>query len=84
MKRCRYFLDLIKKGIRIIKYMSWEPQFIKKIQLARESELTSRLHGLFGYMGLIVISWGSSILVTFTSFFFYTVRFFLRMIQPIV
>ena len=61
------------QGIRIIKYMSWEPQFIKKIQQARETELTSRLYGLFGYIGLIIISWGSSILVTFTSFFFYTV-----------
>lgn len=66
----------VLQGIRIIKYMSWEPKFIQKIQTARETELTSRLYGLLGYLGLIVISWGSSILVTFTCFFFYTVCYF--------
>lgn len=53
--------------------MSWETQFIKKIWQARENELHSRLKLLLGNMVVNSIAWGSSILVTFTSFFFYTV-----------
>ena len=60
-------------GIRIIKYMAWEPQFIKKIRLARENELASRFKLLLGNMAVYSIAWASSLLVTFTSFFFYTV-----------
>ncbi|KAL2917185.1 Transporter of the ATP-binding cassette (ABC) [Polyrhizophydium stewartii] len=61
------------QGIRIIKFMAWEPQFLKKILAAREDELNSRLKLMFNNLVMIFISWGSSILVTFTSFFFYTV-----------
>jgi ABC transporter transmembrane region len=64
------------KGIRIIKYMAYEPQFIKKIWQAREDELKSRLQLLFGNLIVNSIAWGSSIMVTFTSFFFYTVNIF--------
>ncbi|KAJ1341711.1 hypothetical protein BSLG_003732 [Batrachochytrium salamandrivorans] len=60
-------------GIRIIKYMAWEMQFLKKIVAAREDELQSRLKLLINNLCMILIAWGSSILVTFTSFFFYTV-----------
>ncbi|KAI8915587.1 P-loop containing nucleoside triphosphate hydrolase protein [Gorgonomyces haynaldii] len=60
-------------GIKIIKYMAWEPQFIQKISDAREKELQSRLQVLFANILLGVIAWASSILVTFTAFFFYTV-----------
>lgn len=61
-------------GIRIIKYMSWESQFVKKIWQAREDELNSRLQLLMSNLLVTLIAWGSSILVTFTSFFFYTVK----------
>ncbi|KAL5034983.1 Transporter of the ATP-binding cassette (ABC) [Batrachochytrium dendrobatidis] len=60
-------------GIRIIKYMAWEIQFLKKIIEARDKELTSRFKLLLNNLIMVVISWGSSILVTFVSFFFYTV-----------
>jgi ABC-type multidrug transport system fused ATPase/permease subunit len=62
-------------GIRIIKYMSWESQFVKKIWQARENELNSRLQLLMSNLLVTLIAWGSSILVTFTSFFFYTVNY---------
>eukprot|EP00842_Homolaphlyctis_polyrhiza_P006113 jgi/Hompol1/6502/HPOL_003284-RA len=61
------------QGIRIIKYMAWEPQFIKKISDAREDELQSRLRLLFNNLLMGIVAWAASILVTFTSFFFYTV-----------
>lgn len=61
------------QGIRIIKYMAWEPQFIKKIWQAREDEINSRLKLMLSNMVVYTIPWVSSILVTFTSFFFYTV-----------
>ncbi|KAJ3312633.1 hypothetical protein HDV04_002775 [Boothiomyces sp. JEL0838] len=61
------------QGIRIIKYMAWEPKFIKRIYQAREDELKARLKLLMSNLLLIVVSWGASILVIFTSFFFYTV-----------
>ncbi|KAJ3272856.1 hypothetical protein HDV01_005179 [Terramyces sp. JEL0728] len=61
------------QGIRIIKYMAWEPKFIKRIYQAREDELKARLKLLMSNLLLIVVSWGASILVIFTSFFFYTI-----------
>jgi ABC-type multidrug transport system fused ATPase/permease subunit len=61
------------QGIRIIKYMAWEPQFIKKICDAREDELRSRLQLLMSNALVQSLAWASSILVTFTSFFFYTI-----------
>lgn len=60
-------------GIRIIKYMAWESQFTQKIWQAREDELNSRLALLMNNLLVTLIAWASSILVTFTSFFFYTV-----------
>lgn len=63
------------QGIRIIKYMSWESQFLKKIRMARESELASRIYGLLGWVALWMVGWGSSILVVFTSLFAYTIIF---------
>ena len=80
MKQTRAFQDRrlqvtneALQGIRIIKYMAWEPQFIDKISKAREDELNSRFKQLLNHLVIIFISWGSSILVTFVSFFFYTV-----------
>jgi ABC-type multidrug transport system fused ATPase/permease subunit len=61
------------QGIRIIKYMAWESKFVKKIWQAREDELQSRLKLLLWNLLGVAVSWGSSIMVTFTSFFFYTV-----------
>jgi ABC-type multidrug transport system fused ATPase/permease subunit len=69
------FTNEALQGIRIIKYMSWEPQFLKKIQLARESELASRIYALLGWAALWMVGWGSSILVVFTSLFSYTIIF---------
>lgn len=63
-------------GIRIIKYMAWETKFISKMLKAREDELNSRLSLLQSNLILTCITWGSSILVTFVSFFFYTVLYF--------
>jgi ABC-type multidrug transport system fused ATPase/permease subunit len=61
------------QGIRIIKYMAWEPQFIKKICDAREDELRSRLRLFLSNALVNSLAWAASILVTFTSFFFYTI-----------
>ncbi|KAI8921698.1 hypothetical protein BC831DRAFT_515070 [Entophlyctis helioformis] len=61
------------QGIRIIKFLSWEPQFVEKIIKARDVELRSAINLLMSNLLVISISWSSSILVTFISFFFYTV-----------
>jgi ABC-type multidrug transport system fused ATPase/permease subunit len=60
-------------SIRIIKYMAWETKFAAKMNSAREDELNSRFDLLKSNLILTCITWGSSILVTFISFFFYTV-----------
>ena len=73
-KRIQYTNEALQ-GIRIIKYMSWEPQFLNKIQMARESELAARIYGLMGWVALWMVGWGSSILVVFTSLFSYTIIF---------
>jgi ABC-type multidrug transport system fused ATPase/permease subunit len=73
-KRIQYTNEALQ-GIRIIKYMSWESQFLKKIRMARESELASRIYGLLGWVALWMVGWGSSILVVFTSLFTYTIIF---------
>ena len=69
------FTNEALQGIRIIKYMSWETQFLDKIRQARESELASRIYGLLGWVALWMVGWGSSILVVFTSLFAYTIIF---------
>jgi ABC-type multidrug transport system fused ATPase/permease subunit len=60
-------------GIRIIKYMAWETKFIQKMRVARDDELNSRFALLKNNLLLTCVTWSSSILVTFVSFFFYTV-----------
>ncbi|KAJ3312632.1 hypothetical protein HDV04_002774, partial [Boothiomyces sp. JEL0838] len=59
--------------VRIIKYLGWEPQFVERIVKAREDELNSRLKQVFTRMLLVIVEWGASVMVTFTSFMFYTV-----------
>ncbi|KAJ2999390.1 hypothetical protein HDV02_003008 [Globomyces sp. JEL0801] len=48
------------QGIRIIKYMSWEPQFIKKINDARENELQTRYSLMLNNLLVTTIAWGST------------------------
>ncbi|KAJ3272855.1 hypothetical protein HDV01_005178 [Terramyces sp. JEL0728] len=54
-------------------YKIMKPQFIDRIIKAREDELNSRLKQVFTRMLLVLVEWGASVLVTFTSFMFYTV-----------
>lgn len=60
-------------GIRIIKFMAWENSFIAKMRNARDDELNSRFALLQNNLLLTCVTWSSSILVTFVSFFFYTI-----------
>ncbi|KAJ3195479.1 hypothetical protein HK101_011982 [Irineochytrium annulatum] len=63
------------QGIRVIKYFGWEPEFIKRITVAREAEL-GKIKQLWGYwLGFYCLSFGTSIMVIFISFFFYSYVF---------
>ncbi|KAJ3202455.1 hypothetical protein HDU82_007345 [Entophlyctis luteolus] len=61
------------QGIRILKYFGWEEEFVKRIGKARENELSKAVRLWIYFIGYIVIAWGGSILVVFSSFFCYTV-----------
>ncbi|KAJ3291001.1 hypothetical protein HDU79_002770 [Rhizoclosmatium sp. JEL0117] len=61
------------QGIRIIKYFGWEQEFVKRVGAARENELSKNMKLWVYFIGYIVIAWGGSILVVFSSFFCYTV-----------
>ncbi|KAJ3265284.1 hypothetical protein HDU77_005729 [Chytriomyces hyalinus] len=61
------------QGVRIIKYFGWEEEFLKRIGAARENELSKAMRLWIYWIGYIVIAWGGSILVVFSSFFCYTV-----------
>ncbi|KAJ3027867.1 UNVERIFIED_CONTAM: hypothetical protein HDU68_002956, partial [Siphonaria sp. JEL0065] len=61
------------QGIRIIKYFGWEDEFVKRIGKSRENELSKAVKLWIYFIGYIVIAWGGSILVVFSSFFCYTV-----------
>ncbi|KAI8613164.1 ABC transporter type 1, transmembrane domain-containing protein [Chytriomyces sp. MP71] len=61
------------QGIRIIKYFGWEEEFVKRIGKSRENELSKAMKLWIYWIGYIVIAWGGSILVVFSSFFCYTV-----------
>ena len=64
LKKVRAFVDARIQatneallGIRIIKFMAWESQFVKKIIEKREDELKSRLDLLFGNLLVTLIAW---------------------------
>ncbi|KAJ3058786.1 hypothetical protein HDU98_005153, partial [Podochytrium sp. JEL0797] len=61
------------QGVRIIKYFGWEEEFVKRISQSRENELSKAKNLWVYFIGYIVIAWGGSILVVFSSFFCYTV-----------
>ncbi|KAJ3124334.1 hypothetical protein HK100_011273 [Physocladia obscura] len=61
------------QGIRIIKYFGWEEEFVKRVSKSREKELSKAVKLWIYFIGYIVIAWGGSILVVFSSFFCYTV-----------
>ncbi|KAI8893302.1 P-loop containing nucleoside triphosphate hydrolase protein [Globomyces pollinis-pini] len=61
------------QGIRIIKFMAWENQFIRRILEARDNELKVLFNGWMHILSLWSISWCASILVVIVSLIFYTV-----------
>ncbi|KAJ3303599.1 hypothetical protein HDV03_003676 [Kappamyces sp. JEL0829] len=62
------------QSIRIIKYLGWDETFLDRILKARDDELKARWSQRTDMVVMALIGQSSSILITFVSFFFYTVR----------
>ncbi|TPX56510.1 hypothetical protein SpCBS45565_g08389 [Spizellomyces sp. 'palustris'] len=63
----------VLQGIRIIKYFSWEPQFIKRVMEARKVEIEKLRKMMYAYLGFHIIAGFSSLSVAFVTFTTYTV-----------
>ncbi|KAJ3334860.1 hypothetical protein HDU91_002486, partial [Kappamyces sp. JEL0680] len=60
-------------GIRIIKYMAWETKFLARLEKARDDELRTKRNLMSDNIIVQLISSGSAIVITFVSFFAYTI-----------
>ncbi|KAJ3384810.1 hypothetical protein HDU92_003409 [Lobulomyces angularis] len=62
----------VLQGIRIIKYFSWEPQFNERINKLREIELRKFVHNWLIWATFGLLSYGSGILVSISTFATFT------------
>ncbi|KAJ3291882.1 hypothetical protein HK104_005738 [Borealophlyctis nickersoniae] len=62
----------VLQGIRIIKYLAWESQFMKRILEARKTELAALKRLWLAYIGFNFTATLSSLLVAFATFACYT------------
>ncbi|KAJ3197071.1 hypothetical protein HK101_006256 [Irineochytrium annulatum] len=62
----------VLSGIRIIKYFAWERHFESKIQEARKVEIWNLVRISIVWVVFGLVSFGSSLFVSFTTFAFYT------------
>ncbi|KAJ3309676.1 hypothetical protein HDV04_005865, partial [Boothiomyces sp. JEL0838] len=65
-------MNEVLQGIRIIKYFAWEKHFAKKVEEARAKEIKSIITLWSAYIGFGTIGSGSSIIIAFGTFSFYT------------
>jgi ABC-type multidrug transport system fused ATPase/permease subunit len=68
-------MNELLQGIRIVKYFAWENYFKKKIEHAREKELSSIVKLWKVYIAYGAIGHGSGIVIAFATFFVYVIIF---------